>query len=53
MDLHGVLEQLFADYPQADWRSKVTYRPPERAITTQHRENDGEFATAELFHHGS
>ena len=45
LDLHGVLEQLFADYPQADWRFDVTRRPPVRAITTQYRESDWEFAT--------
>ena len=45
LDLHGVLEQLFADYPQADWRFDVTRRLPVRAITTQYRESDWEFAT--------
>ncbi|MGY0559256.1 type VI secretion system Vgr family protein [Luteimonas sp. A478] len=45
LDLHGVLEQLFADYPQADWRFDVTRHMPVRAITTQYRESDWEFAT--------
>lgn len=45
LGLHGVLEQLFADYPQASWRFDVTRQLPVRAITTQYRETDWEFAT--------
>ncbi|MFZ7096139.1 type VI secretion system Vgr family protein [Luteimonas dalianensis] len=45
LDLRGVLEQLFADYPQADWRFDVTRQLPVRAITTQYRESDWEFVT--------
>ncbi|GHA82291.1 type VI secretion system Vgr family protein [Cognatilysobacter bugurensis] len=42
-DVRGVLEQVFADYPQADWRIDVTQPLPTRAVTTQYRETDWAF----------
>ncbi|MGO1541114.1 MAG: type VI secretion system Vgr family protein [Luteimonas sp.] len=45
LDVRGVLEQLFADYPQASWRFDVTRSLPVRPITTQYRESDWELAT--------
>lgn len=44
-DVRGVLEQVFADYPQADWRIDVTQPLPARAVTTQFRETDWAFVT--------
>src|SRR5690606_12533435 len=45
LDTRGVLEQVFADYPQAAFRFDVTRTLPVRAITTQYRESDWDFAT--------
>lgn len=45
LDTRGVLEQVFADYPQAAFRFDVTRALPVRAITTQYRESDWDFAT--------
>ncbi len=45
LDVRGVLEQVFADYPQADFRFDVTRTLPVRAITTQYRESDWDFTT--------
>ncbi|MEN1944677.1 type VI secretion system Vgr family protein [Luteimonas sp. MJ293] len=52
LDLQGLLEQLFADYPQAEWRFDVTRHMPVRVITTQYRESDWEFATRLLSESG-
>ncbi|MEZ0470342.1 type VI secretion system Vgr family protein [Luteimonas salinilitoris] len=43
LDVRGVLEQVFADYPQAAFRFDVTRALPVRAITTQYRESDWDF----------
>lgn len=45
LDTRGVLEQVFADYPQASFRFDVTRALPVRAVTTQYRESDWDFAT--------
>ncbi len=45
LDVRGVCEQVFADYPQADFRFDVTQALPSRAITTQYRETDWAFVT--------
>ena len=52
LDVLGVLGRVFADYPMASWRSEVTQALPRRAITTQYRESDWEFATRLLAEHG-
>lgn len=45
LDTRGVLERVFADYPQAAFRFDVARPLPVRAITTQYRESDWDFAT--------
>src|SRR5690606_2002609 len=45
LDARGVLEQLFAEHPLAEWRFDATRKLPVRPITTQYRESDWEFAT--------
>lgn len=42
-DLRGVLEQVFADYPQAAFRFDVSGPLPVRPIITQYRESDATF----------
>lgn len=51
-DVLGVLTQVFAQYPQAAWRSEVTQPLQQRAITTQYRESDWEFVTRLLAENG-
>ena len=51
-DVLGVLTQVFAQYPQAAWRSVVTQPLPQRAITTQYRESDWDFVTRLLAENG-
>lgn len=51
-DVLGVLTQVFAQYPQAAWRSEVTQPMQQRAITTQYRESDWEFVTRLLAENG-
>jgi type VI secretion system VgrG family protein len=51
-DVLGVLTHIFAEYPHAAWRSEVTQPLQQRAITTQYRESDWEFATRLLAENG-
>lgn len=51
-DVLGVLTHVFAEYPHAAWRSEVTQPLQQRAITTQYRESDWEFATRLLAENG-
>lgn len=44
-DVRGVLEQVFAHYPQADWRIEVSQPLTRRPVTTQYREDDWSFVT--------
>lgn len=52
LDVLGVLTRVFAEYPQAAWRSEVTQPLQQRAITTQYRESDWAFATRLLAENG-
>ncbi|WP_258529583.1 phage late control D family protein, partial [Xanthomonas oryzae] len=45
LDTRAICEQLFAAYPQALFRFDVQQTLPARAITTQYRESDWDFAT--------
>lgn len=45
LDVPGVLERIFADYPLARWRFEITRKLPVRPISTQYRESDWEFTT--------
>ena len=44
-DVRGICEQVFADYPQAQFRFDVRSALPRHAITTQFRETDWSFIT--------
>ncbi|MGE8225072.1 MAG: type VI secretion system Vgr family protein [Stenotrophomonas sp.] len=44
VDIRGICERIFADYPQAAYRFDVEALP-RRPITTQYRETDWEFVT--------
>ncbi|GAB3752108.1 type VI secretion system Vgr family protein [Lysobacter olei] len=51
-DVLGVLTRVFAEYPQASWRSEVTQPLQRHAITTQYRESDWDFVTRLLAENG-
>ncbi|MDR7192641.1 type VI secretion system Vgr family protein [Luteimonas terrae] len=52
LDVRGVLEQVFDDYPEAVFRFDVRRPLPVRAMTTQYRETDGAFVTRLLAENG-
>lgn len=45
LDVRGVIERVFADYPQAAARFELTRSLPVYPITTQYRETDFDFVT--------
>ncbi len=45
LDVRGVLEQVFDDYPEAAFRFDIQRPLPVRPITTQFRESDWDFVT--------
>ncbi|MEN5206957.1 type VI secretion system Vgr family protein [Stenotrophomonas terrae] len=45
MDIRGICERIFSDYPQAAYRFDVEAALPRRPITTQYRETDWQFVT--------
>lgn len=47
-----ILGQIFADYPQANWRSEVTQKLRTYSIATQYRETDLAFITRLLAEEG-
>lgn len=52
MDVLGVCERVFADYPQAAYRFDVTQSLRKRPICTQYRETDADFITRLLAEEG-
>ena len=52
LDVRGICEKIFADYPQATYRFDVQSALPAPAITTQYRESDADFVARLLANAG-
>jgi type VI secretion system secreted protein VgrG len=52
LDALGIVAQVFADYPQAQWRHTVTQPLIKRPVCTQYRETDYQYVTRVLSEEG-